>query len=287
MARPALRRQAVNYLVDHYAASRRRACRVVRHTRSMLYYRSRKDPKTALRARLRELAQVRIRYGYRRLHVLLRREGWSLGKEQTYRLYTEESLQLRSKRPRRRKMFVGRRERYVPKRANQAWSMDFVADQLVNGTRFRALTIVDVFTREALAITVGQRLRAEQVVEVCNRIVARRGAPVRIFVDNGSEFSGRVFDLWAYHQKVAIDFSRPGKPTDNCFIETFNGSLRDECLNVHWFETIDEAKAKIEAWRVEYNESRPHQSLNELTPNEYALQNRSIRRSSDLQPAEG
>ncbi len=249
MARPAVKRQAVDYVVGHYATSRRRACRVVCQHRSVQYYRSRKDPKTALRQRMRELAQVRIRYGYRRLHVLLRREGWSLGKDQTYRLYTEESLQLRSKRPRRRKMAVARRERYVPKRPNQAWSMDFVADQLVDGTRFRALTIVDVYTREALDIVVGQRLRAEHVVEACNRLVATRGSPVRIFVDNGSEFSGRVFDLWAYHRKAAIDFNRPGKPTDNCFVETFNGSLRDECLNVHWFETIDEARAKIEAWR--------------------------------------
>lgn len=164
-------------------------------------------------------------------HVLLRPEGWSLGREQAYRLYCEESPQLRSKRPRRRKMVVGRRERYIAKRPNQAWSMDFVADQLVNGTRFRALTIVDVYTREALAITVGQRLKAEDVVCVCNRLVARRGSTVRIFVDNGSEFSGRVFDLWAYHQKATIDFNRPGKPTDNCFVESFNGSFRDECLN--------------------------------------------------------
>jgi len=225
---------------------------------------------------MRELAQVRIRYGYRRLHVLLRREGWSLGKNQTYRLYTEESLQLRCKRPRHRKMVVARRERYVPKRANQAWSMDFVADQLVDGTRFRALTIVDVYTREALDIVVGQRLRAEHVVEACNRLVAKRGSPVRIFVDNGSEFSGRLFDLWAYHRKATIDFNRPGKPTDNCFVETFNGSLRDECLNVHWFETIDEARAKIEAWRVEYNESRPHQALKDLTPAEFAGQARHL-----------
>lgn len=237
MARPALKRQAVDYVLDHYATSRRRACRIVQQHRSMQYYRSRMDPKTALRARMRDLAQVRIRYGYRRLHVLLRREGWSLGKDQTYRLYTEENLQLRSKRPRRRKMVVGRREKYIPKRPNQAWSMDFVADQLVDGTRFRALTIVDVFTREALDIAVGQRLRAENVVDVCNRLVAQRGAPARVFVDNGSEFSGRVFDLWAYHHKAAIDFNRPGKPTDNCFVETFNGSFRDECLNVHWFET--------------------------------------------------
>jgi putative transposase len=286
MARPALKRQAVDYVVDHYATSQRRACRIVKQHRSMQYYRSRMDPKTALRARMRELAQVRIRYGYRRLHVLLRREGWSLGKDQTYRLYTEESLQLRSKRPRRRKMVVARREKYVPKRPNQAWSMDFVADQLVDGTRFRALTIVDVFTREALDIAVGQRLRAENVVEVCNRLAAQRGAPVRIFVDNGSEFSGRVFDLWAYHHKAAIDFNRPGKPTDNCFVETFNGSLRDECLNVHWFQTIDEAKAKIEAWRVEYNESRPHQALNELTPSEYAGRMRLSEMSKDTNQAE-
>jgi putative transposase len=270
MARPALKRLAVNYVVDHYRTSRRRACRVVQLHRSNAYYQSRGDPKIALRSRLRELAQTRIRYGYRRLHVLLRREGWSLGKDQTYRLYTQEGLQLRSKRPRRRKMLVTRRERYVPKRPNQAWSMDFVADQLVDGTKLRALTIVDVFTREALAIEVGQRLRGEDVVGVCNRLVAQRGAPVRIFVDNGSEFSGRIFDLWAYHHKAQIDFSRPGKPTDNCFIETFNGSLRDECLNVNWFETIDEARATIEAWRVEYNESRPHQSLEDLTPREFA-----------------
>lgn len=270
MARPALKRLAVNYVVDHYQTSRRRACRIVNLHRSNAYYQSRKDPKVELRARMRELAQVRIRYGYRRLHILLRREGWKLGKDQAYRLYTAEALQLRSKRPRRRKMPVGRRERYVPKRANQAWCTDFVADQLVDGTRLRVLTIVDVFTREALAIEVGHRLRGEDVVRVCNQLVESRGAPVRIFVDNGSEFSGKLFDLWAYHHKVHIDFSRPGKPTDNCFIESFNGSLRDECLNVNWFETIDEARVKIESWRVDYNESRPHQGLNDMAPIEYA-----------------
>jgi putative transposase len=223
---------------------------------------------------MRELAQTRARYGYRRIHVLLRREGWILGRELVYRLYREESLQLRSKRPKRRKMHVARRERYVPKRSNQAWSMDFVSDQLTNGTRFRALTIVDVFTREALAIRIGQHLRAEQVVDECNRLVAQRGAPVRIFVDNGSEFAGRLLDLWAYHHKVQIDFSRPGKPTDNCFIETFNGSYRDECLNLHWFETVDEARVRSEAWRVDYNESRPHQGLAEQTPVEFARESR-------------
>lgn len=271
-----MKRHAVDYVVGHYGTSRRRACRLVGQHRSVHYYRSRRDPRTAMRTRLRELAQVRIRYGYRRLQVLLRREGWSAGKNLIYRLYIEEGLQLRSKRPRHRKMVVGRRERYEPKRPNQAWSMDFVADQLVNGTRFRALPIVDVFTREALDIVVAQRLRSEHVVAACNRLVASRGAPARVFVDNGSEFSGRMFDLWAYHNGTAIDFNRPGKPTDNCFIETFNRSLRDECLNVHWFETIDEAKAKIEAWRKEYNESRPHQALSELTPSEFAVKSRHL-----------
>ena len=282
-----MRRQAVAYVVDRYHLSTRRACRIVKEHRSGYYYRSCKDPRTALRGRMRELAQTRIRYGYRRLHVLLKREGWVLGKEQAYRLYAQESLQLRSKLPRRRKMVVTRRERYVPKRANQAWSMDFMADQLVNGTRFRALTIVDVYTREALAILIGQRLRAEDVIGVCNRLAASRDAPVRVFVDNGSEFSGRVFDLWAYHHKSAIDFSRPGKPTDNCFIETFNGSFRDECLNVHWFETIGEAKVNIEAWRVEYNESRPHQALGEMTPAAFAVKCRTTEVDTELRTAEG
>ena len=202
-------------------------------------------------------------------------------------MYGEEGLQLRSKRPRRRKMVAGRREKYVATRPNLAWSMDFVADQLVDGTRFRALTIVDVFTRESLDIAVGKSLKAEQVVEACNKIVAKRGPPVRIFVDNGAEFSGRVFDLWAYHHKSVIDFNRPGKPTDNCYVESFNGSLRDECLNVHWFETIDEAKRKIEAWRVDYNESRPHEALKSMTPNEYAMKCGAVETSYGSLTAEG
>ena len=164
--------------------------------------------------------------------------------------------------------------------------MDFVSDQLTNGQRFRALTIVDVFSREALAIQVGKQLRGENVVEVCNALVAQRGAPKRVFTDNGSEFSGRMFDLWAYHHGVRIDFSRSGKPTDNCFIESFNGSLRDECLNVHWFESMEEAKARIEAWRIDYNESRPHQALQEETPAQFAMRAKELERSVGFPTAE-
>lgn len=150
------------------------------------------------------------------------------------------------------------------------WCLDFVADQLADGTRFRALTIVDVFSHAALAIEVGKGLGAEHVVASLNRLVAPRQAPRYLFADNGSEFSGRLLDLWAYHHDVRVDFSRPGKPTDNSFVETFNGSLRDECLNVHWFETMEDAETGIEAWRRDYNESRPHMALEGRPPAEFA-----------------
>jgi putative transposase len=283
---PALKGQVVHYIVQSYPVSQRRACRLVRQHRGILFYRSSKDPRIGLRSRMREIAQTRVRYGYRRIHVLLRREGWTSGKNLIYRLYCEEQLQLRSKRPRRRKMSVARRERPRARQPNEVWAMDFVADQLVNGKRFRALTIVDVFSREALAIPVGQRLGAENVVNTLNRLVAQRRAPKAIFADNGSEFTGRLLDLWAYHHKVQLDFSRPGKPTDNGFVESFNGSLRDECLNVNWFESLDEASAIIEAWRVEYNESRPHMALDGLAPGEFARRQKQLDDPMSIKTAE-
>ena len=263
-----MKREAVAYMTSHHRVSKRRACRLIEHCRSTHYYRSVRDPKLALRQRIREIAQVRVRYGYRRIPALLRREGWRHGRSQTYRLYTQERLQLRSKLPKRRKMVVQRNQRIRPSGPDEAWSMDFVADQLANGMRFRALTVVDVFTREALAIEVGQRLKGEDVVATLDRVTRDRRKPRYLFVDNGSEFSGRMLDLWAYHHKVRIDFSRPGKPTDNSYVETFNGSLRDECLNVHWFESLGQAREIIEAWRQDYNESRPHMALAEASPRE-------------------
>lgn len=202
--------------------------------------------------------------------MLLKREGWQLGKNQAFRLYQEEQLQLRSKLPKRRKMVVCRQVRIKPTQPNQVWSMDFVADQLANGAKFRTLTIIDVFSKEALAIEVGQRLGGEHVVAALNRLAAQRKAPQHLFVDNGSEFAGRLLDLWAYHHRARIDFSRPGKPTDNGHVESFNGSFRGECLNLHWFENLEEVKAIIEAWRRDYNESRPHMALNGQSPAEFA-----------------
>ena len=200
-----------------------------------------------------------------------KRDSWAIGRNLIYRPYPEDGQALRSKRPRRRKMVVHRVAHRDPKHLNEACSLDFIHDQLSNAQKFRALTVVDVFSREALAIEVGQRLRGEHVVEVLNSLVRQRGAPKYLFADNGAEFTGHLVDLWAYHHGVRIDFSRPGKPTDNAFIETFNGSLRDECLNVHWFETINDARNLIEAWRIDYNESRPHMALGSIPPGEYAM----------------
>lgn len=264
------RKEAARYLQTHYEVSERRACRMARISRTVHRYESIRPSQDALRARIRDIARTRIRYGYKRIHVLLRREGWKINHKRTYRLYCLEGLQLRTRRPRRH---VSAAHRQPPKRiatqANEAWSMDFVADQMSGGQKFRMLTLVDVFSRECLAIEAGQHLRGEDVVRVLNRLTMKRCPPKRIFCDNGSEFTGRLLDLWSYHNKVAIEFSRPGKPTDNAYIESFNGSFRDECLNVHWFSTLDDARVKIEAWREEYNESRPHKALDQLSPMQY------------------
>lgn len=222
--------------------------------------------------RIREIAAVRVRYGYQRIHILLRREGWMINRKRVYRLYKLEGLNLRSKRPRRH-VSAAHRER-VPgaTAANDQWSMDFVADALFNGTRIRALTVVDNFTRRSLAIEVDNSLRGHQVVAVLDRLLQEHGPPKCIRVDNGPEFVSKVLDHWAYRNRVVLDFSRPGKPIDNCYVESFNGRFRDECLNTHWFLSIADARAKIEAWRLDYNASRPHSALGHLTPLEFAVQ---------------
>ena len=267
-------KDVVVYVTACHGYSERRACALTRQARSTQRKPSRRNPHTAIRLRMHEIAQVRVRYGYRRFHVLLKREGWSVGRNLVYRLYREEGLVLRRRRPRRRKAAVNREARYRALRTNDAWSVDFVHDQLSNGQSFRALTVIDVYSREALAIEVGQRLRGEHVVAVLNRLVQKHGAPRCLFADNGAEFTGQIMDLWAYHHAVRIDFSRRGKPTDNAFIESFNGTLRDECLNLHWFDDLAQTAALIEAWRHDYNESRPHTALNNLPPAEYATRSR-------------
>lgn len=250
-----------------------RSCRVIALDRKVYYYQSRRKDQSPLRARIREIAYSRIRYGFHRIHVLLRREGWKVNHKRTYRLYCLEGLNLRYKKPRRHKSSSYRITRLPATQINQCWSMDFVCDQLFTGTRFRFLTVIDVFSRECLAIEVGQRLTGEAVVAVMHLLLNGRGKPKQIFVDNGSEFISKALDQWAYEHQVALAFSRPGKPTDNAFIESFNGSFRDECLNVHWFLSLEDAKMKAENWRQDYNQVRPHSALNDLTPAEFAKQN--------------
>jgi putative transposase len=213
-----------------------------------------------------------VRYGYRMIRVLLNREGWKVGKDLVYRLYREEGLGLRKRPAGKRRAAVHRRERLRPTGPNQVWAMDFVADQLSDGRRIRSLTIVDIFTRESLAIEVGQSLKGGDVVRVLNQLKQHRGAPRVLFCDNGAEFTGQMMDLWAYKNEVKIDFSRPGKPTDNAFCESFNGTFRSECLDTNWFSNLEDAKRIIEAWRREYNVSRPHRALDYRTPEEFASQ---------------
>ena len=199
--------------------------------------------------RIREIAATRVRYGYRRIHVLLRRDGWRVG------------LQLRRKTPKRRVKAKLREDRRPATRSNETWAMDFVHDQLATGTKLRVLTIVDTFSRFSPAIELRFNFRGADVVEVLERVGREVGFPAAIRVDHGSEFVSRDLDLWAYQRGVTLDFSRPGKPTDNAFIESFNGKFRAECLNAHWFMSLDDARRKCEAWRRDYNEERPHSAI--------------------------
>jgi putative transposase len=262
-------KQLVNDLRTDYAVSERKACSVVMIARSSIQYKPQKIEDRAIRKRIREIAETRVRYGFWRIHVLLRREGWKDNHKRTYRIYREEGLNLRSKRPRRNKAAAHRLERPGLTGPYQCCSMDFVADQLFDGRKFRALTLVDNFSRECLAISAGQSLKGTDVVSVLQDLkLNEQIVPKRIQVDNGSEFISKELDKWAYENKVTLDFSRPGKPTDNPFIESFNGSFRDECLNINWFLSMEDADEKIKNWREEYNHFRPHSSLNGMTPNE-------------------
>ena len=219
--------------------------------------------------RIRDLAMTRVRFGYRRLTVMLKREGWDVGKRLVYRLYDELGLQMRTKK--RKKLASAQRGPVeVAVRANQRWSMDFIMDRLENGIYFRTLTVVDQFTRECPVLASARSLTASNVVQALDKVAAERGYPESITVDNGSEFCSRIMDAWAYEHGVKLDFIRPGKPVENGFIESFNGRLRDECLNVELFWSVEDARDKLEKWRMDYNHHRPHSSLANLPPAAFA-----------------
>jgi putative transposase len=231
-----------------------------------MLYTSRRAPQDALRLRLRDLAGVRISYGYRRLHVLLRLEGWPVNAKRVYRLYVEEGLGVRRKRPKRRWAAVSRVIQRKVVRPNERWAMDFVHDEFMDGRRMRVLTVIDEYTRECLALEARMTFRGTDVAAILSELVTRYGKPVTIRCDQGTEFTSMAMDQWAYWNKVGLDFSRPGTPGDNARNEAFNGTVRRECLSQHYFLDITEATVVLGSWRDEYNNDRPHGSLGHVPP---------------------
>jgi putative transposase len=257
-------------LIFIYKVSIRRICSLFSFPRSSYYYKEAKDNQAiVLIQKIKDIATTRVRYGYRRIHILLKRQGFKVNHKRIYRLYKETGLQLRNKTPKRRVKAKARKDQIIATAKNDCWSMDFMSDQLFTGQKLRILTIVDNFTKLSPIIDVGFSYKGSNVVLALEKATVIHGLPKVIKVDNGPEFISKELDLWAYSNKVELDYSRPGKPTDNAFIESFNGKVRQECLNQHWFLSLSDAKVKLELWREDYNSSRPHSSLNYMSPVEF------------------
>jgi putative transposase len=256
------------YVMESFGLSGRRASSVIGTCRNTLRYEARQDKDKALRRRIKDLAEKRQRFGYRRLHVLLKREGLVVNHKRTERIYREEKLALRI---RRRKKLASQGRIEIPRagRANALWAMDFLHDVLHDGRKLRFLPIIDTYTRECFRIEVDTSISGKRVVAILSQIAGLRGLPDNIVVDNGPEFIGNALDAWAYERGVKLHFIRPGKPVDNAYMESFNGRFRDECLNLHWFMSVGHARDIAEDYRVDYNNERPHSSLGDLTPAEF------------------
>jgi putative transposase len=236
----------------------------------MYYYKPTDKNEELLRMRMRDIAENRVRYGFWRIFVLLRREGFRDNHKRVYRVYINEQLNLRNKRPRRNRSAAHRMDRVETPAIHQVWSMDFLADALFDGRRFRVLAVVDNCSKKCLSLRVGQSLKGVDVRDELGRIAAEEQVlPHRLQCDNGSEFISKDVDQWAYENNVTLDFSRPGKPTDNPYVESFNGKFRDECLSVNWFLSLDHAQELIDQWKWDYNHLRPHSALGDLSPEEY------------------
>ena len=255
--------------------SERRACRLVGLSRTTLRRRviAEGAATTSLRARIIDLAHARRRFGYRRIHDLLRREGVHANHKRIYRLYCEAGLSV-GKRRRRKLVMADRQALHVPSAPNEVWSIDFVMDALANGRRIKCLTIIDDFTRECLDIAVDYGISGGYVARVLESIGQFRGLPQAIRTDQGPEFTSRALDRWAYRCGVDLKLIAPGKPTQNAYIESFNGKFRDECLNDHYFNNRAHARAVMAEWRRDYNEARPHSSLGRMPPAEFAARHR-------------
>ncbi len=264
-----MKRLAATQLKVHFGLSVSRACRLVTLQRSTYHYKAAKaDNEAVIVKRMKELIEKHKSWGYPIIHDILRREGLVKNPKRTWRIYKENNLTLKLRKRHKRTSML-RLELAEPTKPNERWAMDFMSDGLWNGRKFKALTILDIFTKECLAIEVDTSINGNRVTRVLDWLILTRGRPEVITTDNGPEFAGIVLDRWAYNNNVKLDFIKPGKPIQNAFIESFNGRVRHECLNQHYFVTLQEAKSIIENWRVEYNTFRPHGSLNGLTPEEF------------------
>ena len=263
----------MDWAVMEKGYSQRRACWLARIDPRVYRYRSTRSDDAELRTRLRELAAERRRFGYRRLHILLKREGMEINHKKLYRLYREEGLSVR-KRGGRKRALGTRAPMAIPQGPNQRWSLDFVSDTLTDGRRFRVLCVIDDFSRECLATVVDNSLSGERVARELDQIAETRGYPCMIVSDNGTELTSNAILKWQKERRVEWHYIAPGRPMQNGFVESFNGRLRDECLNEHLFDSLRHARRLIAAWRSDYNHQRPHTSLGGLTPREYANRSR-------------
>jgi len=264
-----VKRFAAMQLQTHFGLPISRACRLISLPRSTYHYRTIKtDNEAVVVQRMQALIAAHKSWGYPMLHEILRREGLVKNHKRTWRIYRAHGLTLKL-RKRHKRAAAQRLELAEPTRPNERWAMDFISDSLWNGRKFKALTILDIFTKEGLAIEADTSINGHRVTRVLDWLILIRGCPAVITIDNGPEFTGIALDQWAYQHQVRLDFIKPGKPIQNAFIESFNGRLRHECLNQHYFSTLPEAKKIIEDWRLEYNAFRPHGSLNGLTPEEF------------------
>ena len=278
MVTTAARRSAASFVKDELHFSQRRACGLMGISDSSYRYQPSRREMPELRELLLQLASERPRYGYRRLCIMVRREGLVVNHKRLYRIYRAEGLTVR--RRRRKRLMRPRVAMTLPEAPNERWSMDFMSDQLGAGRVFRTLNIVDDFTRECRAIEVDTSLTGQRVVRTLERLLHEHGKPSLLLTDNGPEFTSRAVEAWAYRHGIKLDFIQPGKPTQNAFVESFNGRFRDECLNEHYFESLAEARKVIEEWRQDYNQVRPHSSLGGLSPEEYAARLECLRAPS-------